>query len=279
MKMRHTGAMLAVALTTAGVVPAAQAGQPGVYMTEFLARTMGGNSDFFIELTNTASIAIDISGWGFSTVGSRGDGSKAQEWAVMPVSLQPLQPGESVFITSACDGTAACDSESGADYFWDTWNLPNTVKVIHVANDEYAYSLVGSYDDFQPSYQANVTENLQLRNASNQVVDQISYRVQISGASTTSLLSITPTNIEGYSYHVVDYNQLSGGHQDMTNWTISYVGDAAGSYMDIASENIGNPNDFVAANVPVPEPETYAMMLAGLGLVGVMARRRQRRGN
>ena len=26
---------------------------------------------------------------------------------------------------------------------------------------------------------------------------------------------------------------------------------------------------------PVPEPETYAMLLAGLGLVGVMSRRRK----
>jgi hypothetical protein len=28
---------------------------------------------------------------------------------------------------------------------------------------------------------------------------------------------------------------------------------------------------------PVPEPETYAMMLAGLGLVSIVARRRKQR--
>ncbi|MDR1854328.1 MAG: FxDxF family PEP-CTERM protein [Azoarcus sp.] len=29
--------------------------------------------------------------------------------------------------------------------------------------------------------------------------------------------------------------------------------------------------------VPVPEPETYAMLLAGLGIVGMVARRRRNR--
>ena len=33
-----------------------------------------------------------------------------------------------------------------------------------------------------------------------------------------------------------------------------------------------------AAATPVPEPATYATMLGGLGLLGFMARRRQRRG-
>jgi hypothetical protein len=30
---------------------------------------------------------------------------------------------------------------------------------------------------------------------------------------------------------------------------------------------------------PIPEPETYAMMLAGLGLLGVMTRRRKQKLN
>ncbi|MDZ7890710.1 MAG: PEP-CTERM sorting domain-containing protein [Rhodoferax sp.] len=44
----------------------------------------------------------------------------------------------------------------------------------------------------------------------------------------------------------------------------------------------GNPTglrvEFTASNVtPVPEPETYAMLLAGLGLMGVISRRRAKR--
>lgn len=34
---------------------------------------------------------------------------------------------------------------------------------------------------------------------------------------------------------------------------------------------------FAVSTLPVPEPETYAMMLAGLGLIGAVARRRMKR--
>jgi hypothetical protein len=48
------------------------------------------------------------------------------------------------------------------------------------------------------------------------------------------------------------------------------------------AQNGGNPTglrvEFTASNVtPVPEPETYAMLLAGLGLMGVISRRRAKR--
>lgn len=48
------------------------------------------------------------------------------------------------------------------------------------------------------------------------------------------------------------------------------------------AQNGGNPTglrvEFIASNVtPVPEPETYAMLLAGLGLMGVISRRRTKR--
>ena len=46
-----------------------------------------------------------------------------------------------------------------------------------------------------------------------------------------------------------------------------------------ASEGGGGffgPNAFTAAAPPVPEPKTYAMLMAGLGLLGFMARRRRK---
>ncbi|MEW6120433.1 MAG: FxDxF family PEP-CTERM protein [Pseudomonadota bacterium] len=47
---------------------------------------------------------------------------------------------------------------------------------------------------------------------------------------------------------------------------------------NVAYVNVQHPasgNDVLVEIAPVPEPETYAMMLAGLGLVGYMARRRK----
>ncbi len=65
-------------------------------------------------------------------------------------------------------------------------------------------------------------------------------------------------------------------------------GDAAGTYSFILGYNdsagaatLGDWDDFVVGvnfvAAPIPEPETYAMMLAGLGLLGVAARRRKQR--
>lgn len=259
MRVSHARAVLAIALLTVGSLPSAQAGQPGVYITEFLTST--SSSNFFVEITNLTGVSIDLSGWGYSTDASRLDGVKA----VLPLSLAPLAAGESVFITSACDGTEACDDASGDRVFQALWGLSADAKVVHVGNDYYGLEQVGvATSKFQPSSDHDTLMLFSASDPTGLAVDQISY--------TSSLVAVDR------SAHVVDINQLNGGAQSTSNWTLSYVGDGYGSYeaaggFNIPAFEVGNPNPLVSS---VPEPESYAMMLAGLGLVGLAVRRRKR---
>lgn len=84
----------------------------------------------------------------------------------------------------------------------------------------------------------------------------------------------------------LDSVTFSGGSIGSTTFstsTFSLSNLAAGSYTVKASGSLISDGQihnagFIGANyqiIPVPEPESYAMFLAGLGLMGVIARRRR----
>jgi uncharacterized protein len=76
--------------------------------------------------------------------------------------------------------------------------------------------------------------------------------------------------------------------ESVARWaTLSTVGaEPTGLYFDVTNPNIAFVNvqhpgsgvdRMIQITAAVPEPETYAMLLAGLGLVGTIARRRRRK--
>jgi choice-of-anchor C domain-containing protein len=73
------------------------------------------------------------------------------------------------------------------------------------------------------------------------------------------------------------------GSLPFAHFSRQYVADSASTILAFSSSIYpgygGAVLDNVSVTTPVPEPETYAMMLAGLGLMGFVARRRKQKLN
>lgn len=96
----------------------------------------------------------------------------------------------------------------------------------------------------------------------------------VNGAQNIDFSSITLTGPSG----LFSFNQLLGNPVEV--WSLSTGPLSAGSYaitlLGVNSPSIASYGGNVAVTV-VPEPETYALMFAGLGVVGFLATRRNRR--
>jgi hypothetical protein len=85
------------------------------------------------------------------------------------------------------------------------------------------------------------------------------------------LLDFTNSNVgAGYSFMFLSSSQAVLG-----GFSFSTLGLADGLMASISENVAQNGLSVTLALAPVPEPETYAMLLAGLGLLGFMARRRK----
>lgn len=112
---------------------------------------------------------------------------------------------------------------------------------------------------------------------------------------SSSLSSSTNTSIESLSYYAystsystASFNLLAGVSQDFVAYVYAPTDVSVSNFSLYArtsdydlvntpqSQTYVGPKTLISASVlaPVPEPETYAMMLAGLGLIGFAVRRR-----
>ncbi|MEO7938433.1 MAG: lamin tail domain-containing protein [Burkholderiaceae bacterium] len=143
-------------------------------------------------------------------------------------------------------GESVLITEDDAVSFRANWGLAGSLKVL------------GGYTN-----NLGRGDEINLFDQGGNLVDRLAYgdqifagtiRTQTAGGTAVSVAALTPYTVTA------------------TNWALSSTTDGYGSVMALSGD-VGNPGQFIAA---VPEPETYAMLLAGLGLIGAIARRRAR---
>lgn len=138
-------------------------------------------------------------------------------------------------------GESVIIAESPAAEFRTIWNLAPSVKVL----GENATNL-GRADE------------INIYDGASALVDRLTYGDNvIAGTIRTLNISGRPATLAAL------------GANDVTQWVLSEAGDAAGSYI-VEGLFVANPGI-----APIPEPETYAMMLAGLAAVSLALRRRR----
>lgn len=101
--------------------------------------------------------------------------------------------------------------------------------------------------------------------------------------TSTSTSALNGLNITGFSLYKANGDLAVAGSMVQTGmtdkWTLGDANLAAGSYFVKVSGNVvSNTGGAFAANgtiSAIPEPEGYAMLFVGLGLIGLVKRRRQ----
>jgi hypothetical protein len=153
------------------------------------------------------------------------------------------------------------DLTDGSGFFGDTFAMNNNGATFA---DHFTFSVTGTttsnFDAIISSISRSADTGLDISGLS-------LYRVG-GGTGTGGTLGDTL---------VSSGTSLQSGSMDV--WTLSSDNLAAGSYYVLVSGNLVSDTSasFGGAVMlaPVPEPETYGMMLAGLGVLGFLARRRK----
>jgi hypothetical protein len=139
----------------------------------------------------------------------------------------------------------------------DTHDFIDTNQNTNITNSAMKQTLTGAAGLYQLSFWYSARPNTGSTN---------DLRFTFDGSSAVTLLSGVSNNTSNHIW---------------TNYTALFNFDGSGDLTFYASgldDSYGGSLDKVSfTTAPVPEPETYAMMLAGLGLMGLVARRRKQK--
>lgn len=189
-----------------------------------------------------------------------------------------------VFATATFGSTAVMAQTTGGSTATPTATIGKTPQVLDLTNGS------GFFGDTLP-----------MNNKGAMFADQFTFAVGGSATSnfdaivaSISRTTATGLDISGLSLYragggtgttmdtlISSGTQVSKGAMDV--WSLSSNNLSAGDYYLLVSGNVvsNTAASFGGAVMlaPVPEPETYGMMLAGLGVLGFLARRRKQAAN
>lgn len=166
---------------------------------------------------------------------------------------------------------AAVSNLTDADFAYSIGTNPTAANIYSVAHETGSFSdvFLFSLTDFSDVVASAVSLNLPGLNGK-----------AASYLNTIQKLALF-SDPEGNGTAGVNNEILTAVSYGDQNGTISASKLASGAYYfqvsGLASGTEGGKYLFAASTAPVPEPETYAMMLAGLGLLGFVGRRRMAR--
>ena len=157
------------------------------------------------------------------------------------------------------------DLTTGSGFFGDTFGVNNNGAMF---SDRFTFSV-------------NSTTGMDF----DAIISSISHTAD-TGLDVTglSLYRAAGGDGSGTGTLVTSGTSLQSGNIDV--WTLSTDNLTMGNYYVLVSGNIVSDASasfggavMMSPTAPVPEPETYGMMLAGLGVLGFLARRRKQAAN
>jgi hypothetical protein len=157
------------------------------------------------------------------------------------------------------------DLTTGSGFFGDTFGVNNNGAMF---SDRFTFSV-------------NSTSGMDF----DAIISSISHTAD-TGLDVTglSLYRAAGGDGSGTGTLVSSGTSLQSGNIDV--WTLSTDNLTAGNYYVLVSGNIVSDSSasfggavMMSPTAPVPEPETYGMMIAGLGVLGFLARRRKQAAN